>query len=141
MEDWKEAIERSKIPRLPWKVLLGKTLTQYVMERKAEGKTKKEVIRELAGILHNNEAYLESLGFSLDKALDNMRISVGARWVESEVEGRIIEKKGYFIYKARVRSFRDGNKFIYFPFREFDVGDIVLIKVRKKKVGRYEKKD
>ena len=132
MEEWIEAKKRSKIPRINWKkILWGKTLTEFIIERKAMGKTKEQVIAELAEILRKKENLLKAMGFSLSKALDNMRISVGARWAESDVEHKILVKKGWYVWKAKVRAFKDGTKWIYFPPHEYKEGDIVIVKVKK----------
>ena len=132
MEEWIEAKRRSKIPRINWrKILWGKTLTEFIIERKAYGKKKEEIILELSEILQKKKELLKKMGFSLSKALDNMRISVGARWAESDTEHQILVKKGWYVFKAKVRTFKDGSKWIYFPPHDYKEGDIVIVKVKK----------
>ncbi len=133
MEEWKKAVKRSKIPRLPWKKILGKTLTEFIIEQKSLGRTKEEISQILWQILKTKEDILRRFGFTLEKAFENAKISIGARFAESEKEFEILVRKGWYYFKAKVRKFPSGDKFIYFPLNDYKPGDIVIVKVKRGK--------
>ena len=82
VSDWREAKEKSRIPRIDWKDFLGEDLSKWLWKRFSEGWDKKRAIRELAIKVRENEHYFRSRGWNIYKVLENVRISVSARWSE-----------------------------------------------------------
>lgn len=78
-------IKRSKIFRINWKELFGKTLTKKVSELYAKGYTNKEAYQALS-----NE--LAWKGISARKYYENLKIGVAARFGEIKSESNEIKK-------------------------------------------------
>jgi len=83
MNNWKDAVERSKIPRINYKKVLGVSLTNYILKNKdlSNDKIMKRVLLELRKPC--NRIYLN--GINLIKAGLNLRISLSARRTEQEI--------------------------------------------------------
>jgi hypothetical protein len=77
--NWKEARERSRIPRVNWRRLLGKNLSTWLYQKFSDGWTPKRCIAYLNAVLKNEH---DRVNLPLDKAMENMKISVSARWSE-----------------------------------------------------------
>ena len=83
-----EAIERSKIKRYDWAEVFGRSLTQEILLLKKEGKDVKETYE----ILCKDEKvlkFIESKKREKRKILDNLRISVHARYGENNTSEKI----------------------------------------------------
>ena len=85
VENWKEAVERSKIKRVNWKFILGKSLTAYIRDNKYI--TNEELTKEILRLAKEKEYNLNRLGFSLDEVADNLKISLSARRAEQKIYG------------------------------------------------------
>jgi len=92
MSEWdvvNEQIERSKIRRFNWKGILGVSLTEYILTLKRRGYTSKETM----AIIMNNPRIRNRLLLSTpsikQKMLDNIKISVCARYGEQNTARRI----------------------------------------------------
>jgi hypothetical protein len=83
MKDWKEAAERSKIARVPWKLVLGKSLTAYLRDNKFE--TNEQLLRDilLMSKVAKEQGYLQ--GWSMIDIASNLRISLSARRAEQKI--------------------------------------------------------
>lgn len=91
-DDWdvvNGAIERSKIVRIKWKSILGVSLTRAILELKRENLSSKEVFHVL---LHGSKIteYLNTHFSAREKIIENLRISVSARFGESATEEKIL---------------------------------------------------
>ena len=93
--DWivvNEQIERSKITRIKWKKILGVSLTRAILELKKEGLNSQEVFH----ILLNGSKLTEFINTHLDakeKIIENLKISVSARFGESKTADKILRGK------------------------------------------------
>lgn len=93
-ESWdeiNEQIERSRIKRYPWKKILGESLTQIILTYKKYGRTQEETIKEISEnwLLEN---YLKEVSESdKQKILENIKISVHARYGENETAKKVME--------------------------------------------------
>jgi len=83
VETWKEAVEISKIPRINYKKILGKSLTEFIKERKYT--KNEEIMRELILILRKQENKVFLNGIGLVKVNENLRISISARRAEHKI--------------------------------------------------------
>jgi hypothetical protein len=91
-EDWEvvnEQIERSKITRIKWKKILGVSLTRAILELKKEGLNSQEVFHVL---LHGSKLteFVNTHFSAREKVIENLRISVSARFGESRTEEKIL---------------------------------------------------
>lgn len=92
MADWdvvNEQIERSKIRRVNWKGILGMSLTRAILELKKEGLTSGECF----DVLKNGtkiKGFIETHFSAREKVIENLRISVSARYGESKTEQKIL---------------------------------------------------
>jgi hypothetical protein len=84
-----DAIERSKIKRYRWKSFFKKSLTHIILELKKKGLTPEQAFQEI--IKHEKiKAFIEQHSAEKDKMLNNIRISVSARYGESNTEEKIM---------------------------------------------------
>lgn len=83
-----EAIEKSKIKRYRWKSFFEKSLTQIILEFKKRGLSPQQTFQE---IIKNEkiEAFIKQHSSEKDKMFENIRISVHARYGESNTEEKI----------------------------------------------------
>lgn len=90
LNEWKvieNKIHFSKIKRFPYKRMLGKSLTKYILECKEAGFTAEQTIMRLykedviQRYIENNKSFEEKLK-------DNIRTSVCARYSEERMRGR-----------------------------------------------------
>jgi hypothetical protein len=90
--DWdvvNEQIKRSKIKRVNWKKILGRSLTCAILELKKEGLNSNEcffVLKTGSPIA----SYINTHFSGKEKLLENLRISVSARYGESKTEEKIL---------------------------------------------------
>jgi hypothetical protein len=84
-----EAIEKSKIKRYRWKSFFDKSLTQVILELKKRGLSPQKAFQE---IIKNEkiQKFIEQHSSEKDKMLCNIRISVYARYGESNTEEKIL---------------------------------------------------
>ena len=82
----KEQIDKSKIKRYPWKRILGNSLTEEILRLKKEGLTAEQTIKNISNN-ENIKRFVENTGEN--KALENIRISVHARFGENNTAHRI----------------------------------------------------
>lgn len=91
LNEWEEInkkVEISKIKRFPWKKMFGETLTARIHRLKNKGHNSDEVY----SILIRNPnviKYINSNPLSAEKLLDNLKISVCARFGESKTASKI----------------------------------------------------
>lgn len=92
-----EQIERSKIPRINWKKILGDSLTKIAAGMYARGFTAQETYRILAKKLHG-------MGYSGGKIYENLKIGISARYGEIKSETRKINE-----IKRKRKYYRQSN--------------------------------
>jgi len=80
----KQAINRSKIKRFPYKIMLKQPLTSWLFKHFKGGYMPEDCIKFLAYEMKTFYLYHEQnlQNLTLKKALENMRISVSARYTE-----------------------------------------------------------
>jgi hypothetical protein len=84
-----EAIEKSKIKRYRWKTFFKKSLTHVILELKNRGLNPKQAFQE---IIKNEkiQKFIEQHLSEKDKMLENIRISVHARYGENNTAEKIM---------------------------------------------------
>jgi hypothetical protein len=90
--DWmvvNEQIERSKITRIKWKKILGVSLTRAILELKKEGLSSQEVFHVLLTGSKLTE-FVNTHFSAREKVIENLRISVSARFGEANTEDKIL---------------------------------------------------
>jgi len=91
-KDWavvNDAIDRSKITRIKWKSILGVSLTRAILELKREGLSSDEVFQVLLTGSRLTE-FITSHFAEREKIIENLKISVSARFGESNTEDKIL---------------------------------------------------
>ena len=83
MEEWKEAVERSKIPRINWKRLLGRTMHKYVLDKRKEGYKKDDIIFFI--LKECREKPGEWIGWDFADVVKNVKIGVSTRLAEQSI--------------------------------------------------------
>lgn len=83
MNNWKDAVEVSKIPRINYKKVLGISLTQYILNNKNQSNDK--IMRSVLLELRKPCNRICLNGINLIKAGLNLRISLSARRTEQEI--------------------------------------------------------
>ena len=83
-----EQVQRSKIKRLPWKFILGESLTAVIKTNKMKGYNSDTTYNF---ILNNTklQSYIANNPFWKDQILNNLWISVCARYGESNTEDKL----------------------------------------------------
>jgi hypothetical protein len=79
--EYQKAIERSKIPRLPYKSILGMTLTSFVLAN--NHLTEEELVYQILSMIKEKKISLNDWNF--EDIVKNVKISVSAR----KSEGRL----------------------------------------------------
>lgn len=79
-------IQRSKIRRINWRVLLGTTLTKAILELMREGKTAEQTVEILC------KKICETTDEITSDQLKNLRISVCARYAEARTEAKVLAR-------------------------------------------------
>lgn len=90
-EDWEhvgEQIDRSIIFRVPWKKLLGESLTSNILRLREKGYSSKEVY-EILKESEDVKFYLRKNPKIKEKILENLKISVSARFGENKTSDRL----------------------------------------------------
>ena len=82
-------IERSKIKRIKWKEILGMSLTKAILLLKKDGLNSNECFLMLKEQSKLTE-YLEHHFSAREKIIENLRISVSARYGEAKTESKIL---------------------------------------------------
>ncbi|MFW6172422.1 MAG: hypothetical protein ACOC5T_01640 [Elusimicrobiota bacterium] len=82
---WKEAVEKSKIPRLRWKKILGKSLNKYVYDAVKSGMPQEEIIYRILKQVRKTENQEYITGWSFQKIVENVKIGVSARCSEVKI--------------------------------------------------------
>ena len=85
LSPWKEAVEHSKIPRVNWKLILGKSLTMYLKENKYI--SNEDLMKNIMLKVRDNFDELKMDGWSMPKIANNLRISISARRTEQRIYG------------------------------------------------------
>lgn len=94
-EDWEEInkqIARSNIKRYPWREIFGKPLTQMILTFKKHGFSAEETINEI----HKDSIFKKFLEHHIgdqEKIIENVKISVHARYGENETAKKIMGDK------------------------------------------------
>ncbi len=86
MNDWdvvNEQIDKSKIPRISWRRLLGESLTVRILRLRNKGHTSSEVKDILIRTIQIKK-YIEDNPHLKERILNNINISVSARYGESK---------------------------------------------------------
>ena len=84
MEPFRQAIQKSTIPRFNWKGMLGSTLTNWLYDSFENGNGKIITTRRLIDRLVEfyRRDYDTQQRFTLKKLIESAKISVSARFVE-----------------------------------------------------------
>jgi hypothetical protein len=83
MGTYKDEIERTKIPRVPWKFILGTSLTAYLRDNKY--KTNEELTRIILFRVKEKLSNLQMMGWSFPEINKNLLISLSARRAEQKI--------------------------------------------------------
>ena len=90
MEAYKRAIERSKIKRVDWKAIFGKSLMEYITEELALGHSRLEITnRAMDTVIRFRKLGEHSQAFKgmgLGKVLANLKVNISARTAEMRIE-------------------------------------------------------
>jgi hypothetical protein len=86
-----EAIEKSKIKRYDWDSVFGKSLTQEILLLKKQGSSVKETFDTLKKD-PRVEKFIDRVG-ERRKILDNLKISVHARYGENNTAQKVMEEE------------------------------------------------
>jgi hypothetical protein len=92
MEAYEKAIERSKIKRVAWKKIFGKSLMEHITEEFAMGYSKVKIVNRAMDRVVNfrntrpGEYNAVCKGMGLGKVLENLKINVSARIAEMSIE-------------------------------------------------------
>lgn len=89
LEEWEQAAEHSKIPRISWKAILGRSLNAYTAERLAQGSLKKEIIAEVVNLALGHD---ETKGWHLGDIKKNAGIGVSAIITHFKMEHKAYNK-------------------------------------------------
>jgi len=81
--DYKEAIERSKIPRINWKLVLGKSLTAYLRDNRY--KSDDDLMHEI--LLKVRERPMIINQWYFPEIVKNLKIGISARRAEQKIYG------------------------------------------------------
>lgn len=89
IENWKEAVEISKIPRINYKKILGESLTKFIFRNKH--KTNEEIMKEIMIkiVKPENKRFLD--GLKMEKVNENLRISLSARRAEHKIYNKEVK--------------------------------------------------
>lgn len=87
-----EAIERSKIKRYDWKDIFGRSLTQEILFLKKEGLDVKKTFHVLSKDPRVLK-FIENKNREKTKIIENLRISVHARFGENNTAKKVMEKE------------------------------------------------
>jgi len=97
--------------RVPWKrVFAPYNLSQWVAKKRAEGLTKEQTFQEALTILQANKDKLPKYWQeNWEKTVENLYISIGARWGQSKtlLETFVKEKRSMGVWSARLRVMID----------------------------------
>ena len=110
---WQQAAEHSKIPRINWRSILGKSLSSLVAEKLAEGWKRLQIedylFHEAAG-----RADLEKAGWTHGEIAKNVRIGVSARIAEmhSEKTAYKTRKAEGLVWRANIIETKAGTRII-----------------------------
>ena len=85
LSPWKEAVEHSKIPRVNWKLILGKSLTMYLKENKYI--SNEDLMKNILLKVRDHFDELKMDGWTMPKIANNLRISISARRTEQRIYG------------------------------------------------------
>ena len=80
-------IKKSKIRRFPYKTMIGRSLTDYILDCKSRGKSSHQTI----GLILREKGvidYLKDNRFDTYKLQKNIEVSVCARFSEEDMRGR-----------------------------------------------------
>jgi len=83
MVTWREAVEKSKIPRVPWKFILGQSLMSYMRDN--QYKTNDELIELIMLKVRDKQIILKMQGWSILDINKNLLISISARRAEQKL--------------------------------------------------------
>ena len=101
INSWQEAKEVSRIKRINWKLILGKSFTSYVIDSRKKGIDNEEIVFNILKECKKNSIYL--LGWSWPEVFKNVKIGVSARSTEIK------------IYNKEVLSYSKEPSFPMFP--------------------------
>jgi hypothetical protein len=85
-----EAIERSKIKRYDWNKIFGKSLTQEILYLKKSGLMVDDAFEELKQDIRVSK-FIDENKKEKDKILENLKISVHARFGENNTARKVME--------------------------------------------------
>lgn len=96
--------------QVPWRRIFGTTLTEWVVKRRAEGKSKKETLLEAINIVEKNLDKLPAYWRERPPLVfDHLRASISARWGQSKtlLKTYVAEKRTLGEWPAKVRYVYD----------------------------------
>ena len=137
---WQQAAERSKIPRINWRSILGKSLTKFVAEKLAEG-WKRLSIEDYAFHEAVGNSELEQKGWTHEQIVANVKIGVSARIGEmhSEKTAYKTRKAEGLVWRANIIETKAGTRIIgvakEVPIR---AGTLVEVSLRIVEVGHHD---
>ena len=84
-DEWREASEYSKIPRISWKGILGMSLTSYLRDNaeKSDEDLTFEILKKVKEVFE----VLKEQGWTMPKIANNLKISLSARRTEQRMYG------------------------------------------------------
>jgi hypothetical protein len=82
-QPYKQAIERSTIPRVPWRFILGTSLTAYLRDNKF--RTNDELMSIILLKVRDKLTTLKNMGWSFHDINKNLIISLSARRAEQKI--------------------------------------------------------
>lgn len=91
-DDVNEQIEKSGIKRYPWKKIFGSSLTRVILRLKKHGFTSSETILEIGKDPFLRD-FLERNHNEREKILENIRISVHARYGENNTAKEVMDNE------------------------------------------------
>jgi len=84
---WEDAVERSKISRISWKKVLGKSMNRYVYDAMENGQRQEDIIHQILIKAKKPESSQYIKGWNFQKVVDNVKIGVSARCSEFQMLG------------------------------------------------------
>ena len=89
IESWQEAAEVTKIKRIDWKSILGKSFTQFVLDSHNQGVDPEEIVFLILKECRRNSICL--IGWTWPEIFKNVKIGVSARLTEIKIYQNNVE--------------------------------------------------
>ena len=131
---WEAAAERSTIPRIVWKDVIGMTLTKYVAQELAKGSKSLHMQEYLFHEAVGNQALAEK-GWTHEEIAKNIKIGVSARISEmrSEKTAYKTQKAELLTWTARIIRTSSGSRIVGVA-KEVTIPDGARVEVQIRRV-------